>query len=57
MKAQAGRGCHKPDKDKTQINQSGRGRNQVIDAIKFASKNHKKENRGSEAGKELKPSK
>lgn len=57
MKAQAGMGCHKPDKDKTQINQSGRGRNQVIDASKFASKDHKKENRGSEAGKELKPSK
>ncbi len=56
MKAQAGRGCHKPDKDKTQINQSGRGRNQVIDASKFASKNHKKANRGSEARKELKRS-
>ena len=56
MKAQAGRGCHKPDKDKTQINQSGRGRNQVIDASKFASKNHKKAKRGSEARKELKRS-
>ena len=56
MKAQAGRGCHKPDKDKTQINQSERGRNQVIDASKFASKNHKKANRGSEARKELKRS-
>ena len=56
MKAKAGMGCHKPDKDKTQINQSGRGRNQVIDASKFASKNHKKANRGSEARKELKRS-